>query len=138
MLKKYAAKAGLVVGTAALVAGGLGGTANAAEGAGYVGYGHTTSGSAVWCVQHQVNSIAAKVGRAQVAEDGKWGPRTDAQVRWYQSWVGLDSDGVVGPRTGDYLLAYGDQYYGGLNGYCTSLIPSDSSLGGFYVHTRLD
>ncbi|MDT0451970.1 peptidoglycan-binding domain-containing protein [Streptomyces hesseae] len=138
MFKKYAAKAGLVVGTAALVAGGLAGTANAAEGAGYVGSGYTTSGSAVWCVQHQVNSIAAKVGRAQIAEDGKWGPRTKDQVVWYQNWVGADADGIVGPTTGDYLLRYGDQYYGGQSGYCAGLIPSDSRLGGMYVSTHLD
>ncbi len=138
MFKKYAAKAGLALGTAALVAGGLGGTANAAEGVGYIGYGNTTRGDGVWCVQHQVNSFAAKVGRGQIAEDGQWGPNTKNQIVWFQDWMGLGKDGIVGPETGNKLLRYGDQYYGGLNGYCTGKIPSDWRLGASYVPTRLD
>ena len=138
MFKKYAAKAGLAFGTAALLAVGLSSTASAAQGANYIGYGHTTQGSAVWCVQHQVNSIAASRGHGQIAEDGKWGPATDAQVRWFQGQMGLGADGVVGPQTGDYLLGYGDQYYGGRSGYCTGFIPSDEGLDGIYTPVELD
>lgn len=137
MLKKYAARAGVVVGAAAMVAGATMGTAGAAEGVGYIGYGNTTSGSGVWCVQHQANSIAAKAGRATVDEDGAWGPKTQAQVKWVQDRMGMKTDGIVGPETGNALLRYGDQYYGGKDGYCTALIPSDWRLGASYVPTRL-
>lgn len=43
-----------------------------------------------------VKAVQAKVGAAQ---DGVWGPETDAKVRQYQAGHGLAVDGVVGPQT---------------------------------------
>ncbi|MEU1376769.1 peptidoglycan-binding domain-containing protein [Streptomyces triculaminicus] len=137
MFKKYAARAGVVLGTVAMAAGATMGSASAAEGVGYIGT-DTTSGSGVWCVQHLANDVARKAGHATVDEDGKWGPKTKAQVVWFQDRLGLKKDGIVGPETGDYLLYFGDQYYGGTGGYCNAKMPSDWRLGAMYVHTRLD
>ncbi|WP_406060441.1 peptidoglycan-binding protein [Streptomyces sp. NBC_01077] len=136
MLKKIAAKAGLALGVAALVVGGTSGPAAAVEGAGYVGYGYSTSGSNVWCAQHLVNDIARKYGRAEIAEDGQWGPATKAQIVWLQDRLGLKPDGIVGPLTGNWLLYSGDQYYGSPNGYCFWYLPSDG-LAGMYTPTHL-
>ncbi|MCX5392097.1 peptidoglycan-binding protein [Streptomyces sp. NBC_00094] len=137
MLKKIAAKVGLSLGVAALVVGGTSGTAGAVEGAGYVGYGYTTSGGAVWCAQTLVNDAARKAGRAQIAEDGQWGPKTDAQIRWYQQWTGSEVDGIVGPETGNLLLFFGDKDYGGEYGHCYWYLPSDWRLGAMGVPTHL-
>ncbi|MFI6447960.1 peptidoglycan-binding protein [Kitasatospora sp. NPDC050543] len=135
MFKKIAAKTAVVLGAATLAIGGLSSTASAAEGASYVSRG--SSGAGAWCVQHLVNDVARKAGRATIGEDSQFGPATQDQVKWFQDRLGLKPDGIVGPNTGNYLLYFGDQYYGGLSGYCFTYVPSDG-LGGMYVPTHLD
>ncbi|WP_289735071.1 peptidoglycan-binding domain-containing protein [Streptomyces macrolidinus] len=70
----------------------------------------------------------ASQGHPLITEDGLWGPQTKAQVQWFQGLFHVQPDGVVGPFTGDYVLYYGDQYYGGTSGYCFTYVPSDSGL----------
>ncbi|KPI15501.1 Peptidoglycan-binding domain 1 protein [Actinobacteria bacterium OV450] len=64
-----------------------------------------------------------------LAEDRAWGPKTDANVRWFQKMVRVDQDGVVGPATGSRLLTLGDQGYNGSSlsgrGYCWNYLPGD-------------
>ncbi|MEU6864832.1 peptidoglycan-binding domain-containing protein [Streptomyces sp. NPDC046876] len=131
-----AVRAGVLAATAALAAAGLAGTAQASTGASYVGRGYAEQGDGVWCVQHLANDLARQRGRATVKEDGYWGPKTEAQVRWFQGQFSLNADGIVGPKTGDHLLLWGNWPYGG-NGDCMSKIPS--STDHFDIpHTRLD
>ncbi|GHH80842.1 peptidoglycan-binding domain-containing protein [Kitasatospora indigofera] len=117
-----------VAGAAALAATLSTGTAGASSGAAWIGDGYPNTPQGVWCVQHLANHVARQQGRATVAEDKLWGPRTKAQVQWFQSFVGVTPDGIVGPFTGDNLLYRGDPGYGGTSGSCFAHIPSDSGL----------
>ncbi|WP_329611789.1 peptidoglycan-binding domain-containing protein [Kitasatospora herbaricolor] len=121
-------RASAVAGAAALAAALSTGAAHASSSAGYIGDGYANGSKAVWCVQHLANVVAQQNGRATVAEDSVWGPRTKAQVQWFQSFVGVKSDGIVGPFTGDNLLYRGDSH-GGTSGDCFPYVPSDSGLG---------
>ncbi|MFI6641816.1 peptidoglycan-binding protein [Streptomyces sp. NPDC050504] len=114
---------------------GTAGTASANPSAPNIGYGRVTSGPAVWCVQHDLNWYIKNAGYPSdppygtIPEDGVWGPKTEATVRWYQRrWNSID-DGVVGPWTGHLLLAYTDDYYNGTYsggpGYCWKYLPGD-------------
>ncbi|MFE6868744.1 peptidoglycan-binding protein [Kitasatospora sp. NPDC057692] len=106
---------------------GLTGSANAVPGAAYLGYGHTTSGTGVWCVQHLVNDYLRLGGRATIAEDGQWGPKTDAAVRSFQQGVlgSGQADGVVGPQTGSKLMNVDwTDPYAGPNGHCLPYVPT--------------
>ncbi|MFE2141227.1 peptidoglycan-binding protein [Streptomyces sp. NPDC059456] len=124
---------------AGVVVLGTASAASAAPGAPYLGYGHTTSGNGVWCVQHNINflvnqlyaqgTITTPPPYRTLAEDRAWGPKTDANVRWFQKMVRVDQDGVVGPATGSRLLTLGDQGYNGSSlsgrGYCWNYLPGD-------------
>ncbi|MFF2149635.1 peptidoglycan-binding protein [Kitasatospora sp. NPDC058190] len=78
---------------------GLAGSASAAPGASWLGYGYTTSGPGVRCAQAAINSWDG----AGLSQDGVFGPDTEAAVRQFQSERGLRVDGIVGPQTGDLL-----------------------------------
>jgi hypothetical protein len=54
-------------------------------------------GMAVWALQRCLNSFT-DLG-FKTAEDGDFGPRTEANVKAYQGMVKLEADGVVGPQT---------------------------------------
>lgn len=135
-LKSIATKGALaLVMTGACVLGATS-SAGADPNAPYIGYGYTTSGDGVWCVQYNLNWIIAHHSFSSadappyrtLSQDGRWGPRTDANVRWFQRWYGdLGVDGVVGNGTGTALLVSGDLDYNGDPwkgpGYCYWKMP---------------
>ncbi|MGW6919142.1 peptidoglycan-binding domain-containing protein [Kitasatospora sp. NPDC054939] len=78
-------------------------TATANPNARYIRYGD--SGRAVQCVQHALNEWNYDFNRpSDLAEDGVFGKNTLNMVKYFQGIQGLDADGVVGPRTGNYLV----------------------------------
>lgn len=131
------AVAAATVGVAAL---GLATDASAVSGAPTLGYRYTTSGDGVKCVQHDINYVintqnpSSPPPYRHLDEDGVWGPKTDADVRWFQSWYGnLDVDGVVGRKTGNALLYSGDPNWNGDPystgpGPCYWKLPSDNIM----------
>ncbi|MFI0898900.1 hypothetical protein [Streptomyces sp. NPDC020983] len=129
MLKRLAAKAGVVAASAALLAGANLGTAQASTTAGYIGDGYANNANAVWCVQHLYNAWA-KVQRdvygyvtRDIGENGVWNAETENAVTLFPyGYSYLTPDGIVGPSTGTLLLKQ-DTYYGGHN-YCFPYIPS--------------
>ncbi|WP_030245102.1 peptidoglycan-binding protein [Streptomyces sp. NRRL S-350] len=104
------------------------GSAGASDTAGYIGDNQPDNPHGVWCVQHLINDVARQNNRATVDEDSTWGPRTKDQVLWFQNFVHVQPDGIVGPFTGDNILYRGDKTYGGTTGYCFAYVPSDSGL----------
>ncbi|MEU8925884.1 peptidoglycan-binding domain-containing protein [Kitasatospora sp. NPDC048545] len=130
------AKSALVVAAAgmALVVGG--GTASANPNAAYIGYGHVTSGTPVWCVQQMLNYIASNShpgppAPGTIAQDNSFGPDTYAMVEWLQTANNaqpnasrLDVDGVVGPATGTVILSWASRDY--YQDYCKAYVPSYS------------
>ncbi|WP_331721334.1 peptidoglycan-binding domain-containing protein [Streptomyces sp. NBC_00212] len=86
------------------------GTASAQQGVAKIGYGPTTSGAGVWCVQHNLNFFirSGKISSAPpygiLDEDSQWGAKTEATVKWFQQDLGASPDGVVGPQTGSLFL----------------------------------
>jgi hypothetical protein len=124
-----AATATAVAGAALLT---LAGPASASPSAPSLGDGYDNNTHAVWCVQHNLNDFlnrAVSAHPAPVAEDGTLGPQTKAGVEWLQSGTMLDGqrlqvDGIVGPLTGDAIVANGDPYYIGWGGYCWQYIPT--------------
>ncbi|MFF7339739.1 peptidoglycan-binding protein [Streptomyces sp. NPDC008163] len=131
-------RATLTAGLAAAAALGMVATATASTSAANIGYGRSTAGDQVWCVQHSLNYFVTHswVNRyprppyepSQFSEDSQWGPKTEAMVKWFQDlWETTNVDGIVGPMTGDVLVSVGDQYYNAhQQGYCYWRIPTTS------------
>ncbi|MGA5818330.1 peptidoglycan-binding domain-containing protein [Kitasatospora sp. NPDC094028] len=118
------AVAGLALSTAALT-----GTAQASTTAPWLGYGYTTSGDGVKCVQHLVNDYRRAAGLVDITEDSQWGPQTDDAVRNFQQVIlgSSQADGIVGPATGSKLLNYDwNDPAAGPNGYCQPFVPTYS------------
>ncbi|MEE6257881.1 peptidoglycan-binding domain-containing protein [Plantactinospora sonchi] len=61
-----------------------------------------STGSGVWCVQRILNRW---FGEKVLVEDSQYGPRTADAVTYFQVVRGIGVDGVVGPQTGNHLLA---------------------------------
>lgn len=104
------ARTALTLGTAAAVLVPLAGTAQAA---GVDEIYRGSRGTGVKCVQMAVN--AARNTQAGIAEDGIWGPATEAAVRKFQErnyydypdgsgYERLVADGIVGRKTGTAML----------------------------------
>jgi peptidoglycan hydrolase-like protein with peptidoglycan-binding domain len=89
------AVAALAAASVAAVA--LAGTASASTSAPHILYG--SRGEGVKCVQAALNDY----DHAGLHEDGIDGPATTAAIRHFQREMGLTADGIVGPRTGDFI-----------------------------------
>ncbi|MFF2149514.1 peptidoglycan-binding protein [Kitasatospora sp. NPDC058190] len=125
-----AATATAVAGAALLT---LAGPASANPNAPYIGYGYANNGAAVWCVQHQFNYFIknAYINYPAISEDSQWGPETYNAMVWLQkSFMDPPADGIVGPKTGQYLYQMGEPYYTGYgsanpsNAYCWQYLPT--------------
>ncbi|MFD8706445.1 peptidoglycan-binding protein [Kitasatospora sp. NPDC059648] len=104
------------VAAAPLLAATLGtGTANASPSAGYIGAGYTNNPHGVWCAQHNISYWFHTSGsdHREPAEDGSFGPETKQAIKDFQEEMGLPQDGVLGPQTGNALMAHGDPAYTG-------------------------
>ncbi|MFC6596928.1 peptidoglycan-binding domain-containing protein [Kitasatospora paranensis] len=115
MFKRKLARLAVLGGATLMAVGGGLASAEASTSASYIGYGYSTSGSGVWCVQHALNYARG----AALTEDGQFGPATKNALVGFQQQHGLQADGVVGPQTGSSLLSNGDPYYAG---YCYSFV----------------
>jgi len=142
-IKNRIAKSAVALTVAGVSVLGMSGTASASSNAPWLGYGYTTSGSGVWCVQHNLNYLIkeeqgdwdswgiSSPPYGVIAEDGVWGNQTYQTVKWLQSWLAPDQiDGIVGPNTGSVLISNGDPYYVGSygnssHGYCWDHLPGD-------------
>lgn len=71
----------------------------------YVGYGYTTSGDAVHCLQILLDVYAEDYSKPSVAVDGIFGPNTQNLLLTFQSAMGLSSDGIAGPNTWNTLVS---------------------------------
>lgn len=65
------------------------------------GYSRPDGSSRVREVQRALSRLGYRPGPV----DGRFGPRTEAAVRWFQIKHGLEADGVVGPATHGHLRA---------------------------------
>ncbi|MER7667036.1 peptidoglycan-binding domain-containing protein [Kitasatospora sp. NPDC096128] len=121
-------RAAVVAASAAVALITVSGTASANTNAGYVGPGQANNWTAVQCVQHDINHFSQAGGGwyPTLKEDGYWGSNTDNAIHWFQNKLisyTKSSDGIVGPLTGDMLLAYGDE---GWDGKCRAALPTSS------------
>lgn len=126
--KKLAVRAGLTTALATAAAMSFAvssvGSAHAAVGADWVGWGETNHPHAVWCVQQLIDDSPAP---AYAYPDGKFGQQTYTAIQEFQTWAqgqGWDTggtDGVVGPSTGEVLL---DSFPDGYDNYCYSYLPT--------------
>ncbi len=103
-------------------------SANTDPNTGYVGPHQANDWTAVQCVQHDINVFSQGRGGwyPHVDEDGYWGPNTDNAIHWFQGQLlsyTKNADGIVGPLTGDMLLAYGDSSW---DGKCRAALPTSS------------
>lgn len=61
-------------------------------------------------IQRMLNGVQATYGLgSSLAVDNSFGPATEAQVRKFQSWVYITSDGIVGRNTWNTLCNYAGQ-----------------------------
>ncbi|MFJ5547452.1 peptidoglycan-binding domain-containing protein [Streptomyces sp. NPDC093225] len=136
MFKKNVSRVAVALATAGLSVLALSGSAQARQGAPWIGYGQANTYNGVWCVQHQLNYAFAhnwswRPYHGQITQDGKFGPQTDEAIRFFQNvMLGRTKvDGIVGPETGYNLLWEGDPDYGYDEkvtnaGWCNEYIPS--------------
>lgn len=120
-MKRTFVRAGMAVAVACITAGMWTGSANAAPGAAWIGYGKANTTNGVRCFQILSNMMHWRTEYPMIEEDGRFGPATDGAVRAFQRWKGLPIDGIVGPATGSAILAATEN--GGGNG-CYWHIPS--------------
>ncbi|MER6097487.1 peptidoglycan-binding domain-containing protein [Streptomyces sp. NPDC001728] len=114
-------RAALLTSSVALAVVSLAGTASAVPSAPYVAYGD--QGDGVRCVQAAV--VWSHTSSARLEEDGIWGDRTQAGVLDFQraKLGSSQADGVVGPNTGDKMLAVLGQNPA-MYEFCYDVLPS--------------
>jgi len=81
-------------------------------GKGCTAYQYSRGGyaSCVGQIQRMLNGVRSAYGvGSTLAVDNSFGPATDAQVRKFQSWAHIASDGSVGPQTWNSLCGYAGQ-----------------------------
>ncbi|MEU6233552.1 peptidoglycan-binding domain-containing protein [Kitasatospora sp. NPDC047058] len=110
-MKRRGARLAVVAVTAMAAVAGLAGTSQADSTGRNVGYGQPNIPKAVACVQKFYNHYVEDDRGRLVVVDGKFGPDTDMAVHKIQLLVNqrfpgaqLQVDGVVGPRTGHYII----------------------------------
>jgi peptidoglycan hydrolase-like protein with peptidoglycan-binding domain len=88
-----------------------------------IGLGSTNT-HGVWCVQYGVNNFfeALHPGQRPLPQDHIFGPQTEDGVRWFQAATENDVDGVVGPATGEDILAW-DADSNHTDDYCADYVP---------------
>ncbi|MFF0413786.1 peptidoglycan-binding protein [Kitasatospora sp. NPDC004745] len=126
MIRTLAKRAAVVAAASAVTVTMLAGTASANTQVGYVGDHQANNWTAVWCVQHDINHFAQNSWYPHIDEDGYWGPKTKNAVVWFQGRLisgAKYADGIVGPRTGDLLLGYGDEDQ---DAKCRAALPTSS------------
>ena len=83
-----------------------------ATGQGCTAYQYSRGGYAtcVGQIQRMLNGVqsAYSLGSA-LAVDNSFGPATESQVRTFQSWVHITSDGIVGRNSWNTLCSYAGQ-----------------------------
>ncbi|MGW2426516.1 peptidoglycan-binding domain-containing protein [Streptomyces sp. NPDC001709] len=113
--KSRIVKGGMAVAMAGTALMGFTTAANASPSAGYIGAGYTNNPHGVWCAQHNISYWFHTSGsdHHQPAEDGTFGPETKQAIKDFQEEMRLPQDGVLGPQTGNALMAHGDPAYTG-------------------------
>ncbi|SEG91293.1 hypothetical protein SAMN05216223_12373 [Actinacidiphila yanglinensis] len=84
----------------------------------------STNTHGVWCVQYGVNNFfeALHPGKRPLAEDAIFGSNTRDGVKWFQVNTENTDDGIVGPNTGEDILAW-DADQKGTQNYCKTYVP---------------
>lgn len=95
-LARRATLATAIVGMVATGSLAIATSASASTSAPYIRYG--SHGPGVTCVQ-----LALNWDGAELTVDGIDGPGTTSAIRQFQTEHGLPADGIVGPKTGNYI-----------------------------------
>ncbi|MDF0514177.1 peptidoglycan-binding domain-containing protein [Agromyces sp. H3Y2-19a] len=118
MIKKL--RRGIAGGAVALAVAGLCAIAPATaanaysgtSGKGCTAYVYSRGGysTCVGQIQRMLNGVQSAYGLGSaLAVDNSFGPATESQVRKFQSWVYITSDGIVGRNTWNTLCSYAGQ-----------------------------
>ncbi|SDT83363.1 Putative peptidoglycan binding domain-containing protein [Streptomyces sp. TLI_053] len=120
--RRIAVRGSILTAVAGLLIGLCAPAATANPNARNIRYGD--SGTAVRCVQLALNMYFEETRRYghSLEVDSVFGANTLKEVKYFQDLNGLDADGVVGPRTGNYLD--NEISDGVLFGFCRSYIPT--------------
>jgi Putative peptidoglycan binding domain len=107
----------------------VGFVANTAHaGTNWIGPRRHNNSAAVMCVQNAINGAFQY---NDVVVDGRFGPATYQAVADFQSFLNdqedqnLEIDGIVGPATGDWVVAYDGLYGENYYNYCRGLVPNN-------------
>ncbi len=109
-------RAGIALCAGGVIVGTLAGTADASPDAGRIGPGQTNNPHGVWCVQAAIDASPVNV---HVAEDGVYGPQTEAAIKAFQRHYLLTADGIVGESTGSMIWQWDDY-----SDYCYTYVPT--------------
>jgi murein L,D-transpeptidase YcbB/YkuD len=122
VIKRRIVMGSVAASVAILATLGLGATADARVGAGWVGWGETNNAQAVWCTQTMLKVF----GYYPYNVDSEFGQHTADAITNFQSDDGLHADGIVGAATGTAMLdIWSDEgRANGWGGYCGWWLPT--------------